>query len=146
MTQTTLTTTQLLEAMTVLAEVGFITIVDKDPVKVDQLAKSKNGGKVEITQVAARKLMLRYKTAETAADLATAMVTAIKKEVQTLMGDATELQVKGVVDPIATFRFGAMTTFDKDSARKESPALIEKYTTTDPEGKRTFRFPGVHVG
>lgn len=146
MTTTTLTSTQLLEAMKVLAETGVITITDKDPVKVDQVAKSKNGGEVTLTPTEALALVARYKQAETEADLATAKVAAIKKEVQTLLGTATELKVEGIPDPIATFRFGALTTFDKDAARKENPVLIEKHTTIDPEGKRTFRFPGLHVG
>lgn len=146
MTTTSLTTTQLLEAMAVLAESGFITVTTDDPVKLDKVAKSKNGGVVELEPMAAFTLAARYKAAETAADLAAAEVKAIKEEVQTLLGDATELKVKGMIDPIATWRWGAKTDFDKDGARKENPELIEKYTTIDPEGKRTLRFPGVHVG
>lgn len=143
---TTLTTTQLLEAMKVLAETGIITITDKDPIKVDQVAKSKNGREVVLSPTEALALVAKYKAAETAADLAAAEVAKIKKEVQTFMGDATELKVVGLIDPIATYRFGALTSFDKDGARREAPELIEKYTMIDPEGKRTFRFPGLHVG
>jgi len=146
MTTTTLTTSQLLEAMQVLSETGMIAITDKDPLKVDKVAKSKNGEVVELKAPVALALAARYKAAETEADLAADKVKAIKSEIQGLLGTATELKVEGMVDPIATFRWGALTNFDKDAARKENAALIEKHTTTDPEGKRTFRFPGLHVG
>lgn len=144
-TKTKLTTTQLLEAMAVLSETGMISIVDKDPVKVDNLAKSKNGKTVVVKAAEAISLTTRYKALEIEQANAEAKVKAFKTELQNRLGDATELMVEGMTEPIATWRWGALTNFDKDGARKEAPELIEKYTTTDPEGKRTFRFPGVHV-
>lgn len=145
MTTTTLTSTQLLEAMAVLTEVGVVKIVDKDPVKINKVKQSKNGGVCQLAAPEAIALTVRYKAAEIEAANAEAKVKAIKQEIQAMMGDATELVVAGTSEPIATFRFGALTDFDKDGARSENPELIAKYTTTDPEGKRTFRFPGVHV-
>lgn len=142
---TTLSTTQLLEAMAVLSKAGVITIKDKDPVKVDKVAKSKNGKIHTMPAAEAIAFVARYKAAEIEAANAEAKVKAIKTEAQALMGDASELVPEGMTEPIATWRWGALTNFDKDGARAECPELIEKYTTTDPEGKRTFRFPGVHV-
>ena len=143
MSTTQLSTTQLREAMAVLAEKGIITISDPDPIKVDQVAKSKNGKQVTVGTLKGLEIASRDKMLEVEAANATAALKEAKDEIQAFMGEATELMVEGMSEPIATFRWGALTNFDKDAARKEDPKLIEKHTTTDPEGKRTFRFPGV---
>ena len=142
---TTLTSEQLLEALSVLTEAGFTTILDKDPVKLKKIAKSKNGGTYKMTFAAALALTAKYKALEVAAANANEAVENEKERIQLQMGDATELMVDGVSKPIATFRWGAKTNFDKESAKVENPEFVAKHTTTDPEGTRSFRFPGVHV-